>query len=223
MDEYALGRGYGVMEERIKVLVVDDQRLARMYVDLFVRSSTRYELIGSLSVADEALPFCRAHCPDLVIMDIVMEHGMDGLTAARQLKQELPAVKIILATSLAQPEWMAQAQSAGIDSFWYKEYSRLPLLEIMDRTTAGESVYEDRPPQASLGDLPTSELTEQQRRLLGCLTLGIPNKEIAERMHISPLTVKSHLEQLMERTGIHSRTELAVKASRLGLMTGEDV
>ena len=210
------------MEKKISVAVVDDQRLARMYVDLFVRSSTRYELAASIPYAEDALEWCRQNKPDLVIMDVMMARGMDGLTAAAQLKREQPQIKIILATSMAQPEWMAQAQAAGIDSFWYKEYSRLPLLEIMDRTVDGESVYADTPPQAMLGDLPTSELTEQQKRLLSCLTLGMPNKEIAERMQISPLTVKSHLEQLMERTGIHSRTELAVKASRLGLMRGEE-
>lgn len=206
------------MENKIKVAVVDDQRLARMYVDLFVKSSTRYDLAASIPYAEDALEWCRQNKPDLVIMDVVMARGIDGLTAASQLKRELPEIKIILATSMAQPEWMAQAQAAGIDSFWYKEYSRLPLLEIMDRTVAGESVYADSPPQAMLGDLPTSELTDQQKRLLGCLTQGIPNKEIAEILHISPLTVKSHLEQLMEKTGIHSRTELAVKASRLGLL-----
>lgn len=209
------------MEKKIRVAVVDDQRLARMYVDLFVKSSTRYELAASIPYAEDALAWCRKNKPDLVIMDVMMARGMDGLTAASLLKKEQPQIKIILATSMAQPEWMAQAQAAGIDSFWYKEYSRLPLLEIMDRTVDGESVYADTPPQAMLGSLPTSELTDQQKRLLSCLTLGLPNKEIAERMQISPLTVKSHLEQLMDKTGIHSRTELAVKASRLGLMTGE--
>lgn len=206
------------MENKIKVAVVDDQRLARMYVDLFVKSSTRYELAASIPYAEDALNWCRENKPDLVIMDVVMARGIDGLTAAAQIKRELPQIKIILATSMAQPEWMAQAQAAGIDSFWYKEYSRLPLVEIMGRTVDGESVYADTPPQAMLGSLPTSELTDQQKRLLGYLTQGIPNKEIAEILHISPLTVKSHLEQLMEKTGIHSRTELAVKASRLGLL-----
>lgn len=206
------------MENKIKVAVVDDQRMARMYVDLFVKSSTRYELVASIPYAEDALAWCRQNKPDLVIMDVMMARGMDGLTAAAQLKRELPEIRIILATSMAQPEWMAQAQAAGIDSFWYKEYSRLPLLEIMDRTVTGESVYADCPPQATLGALPTSDLTEQQKRLLSYLTQGIPNKEIAEKMQISPLTVKSHLEQLMDKTGIHSRTELAVKASRLGLI-----
>ena len=205
------------MPDKIRVVVVDDQRLARMYVDLFVKSSTRYELAASIPYASDALDWCRKHRPDLVIMDVVMEQGVDGLTAAAKLKREMPEIKIILATSMAQPEWMAQAQAAGIDSFWYKEYSRLPLLEIMDRTMAGDRVYLDDPPQAMLGSLPTCELSEREKTLLSCLTLGIPNKEIAERMHLSPRTVKNYLDELMEKTGIHSRTELAVKASRLGL------
>ena len=110
-----------------------------------------------------------------------------------------------------------QAEAAGIESFWYKEYSRLSLLEIMDRTMAGERGYADDPPQALLGALPTSELSGRERRLLTCLTRGMPNKEIAEELHLSPRTVKNYLDELMDRTGIHSRTELAVKAAKLGL------
>ena len=205
------------MDDRVRVVVVDDQRLTRMYVDLFVKSSTRYEVAASIPFAEDALVWCRENEAELVIMDVVMERGIDGMSAAARLKREKPELKIILATSMAQPEWMRQAKAAGIDSFWYKEYSRLPLLEIMDRTMAGESVYDDRPPQATLGDLPTSELREREKSLLACLTLGIPNKEIAERLHLSPRTVKNYLDELMDKTGIHSRTELAVKASRLGM------
>ena len=205
------------MPDKVSVVVVDDQRLARMYVDLFVKSSTRYELAASIPYAEDALVWCREHPPDLLILDVIMERGMNGLEAAAILKRERPEIKIILATSLAQPEWMVRAQAVGIESFWYKEYSRLPLLEIMDRTMDGERVYADEPPQAMLGRLPTSELTEREKSLLGCLTLGIPNKEIAERLHLSPRTVKNYLDELMDKTDIHSRTELAVKASRLGL------
>ena len=210
------------MARKIKVAVVDDQRLARMYVDLFIKSSTRYELAASIPFAEDALIWCRQNPPDLVIMDVVMEQGMDGLTAATRLKREMPEVKVILATSMAQPEWMAEAQAAGIDSFWYKEYSRMPLLEIMDRTMAGDRVYADEPPQAMLGQLPTCELTGREKSLLSCLTLGIPNKEIADLLHLSPRTVKNYLDELMDKTGIHSRTELAVKASRLGLNYTEE-
>ena len=209
-------------QDAIRVVVVDDQRLARMYVDLFVKSSTRYTLAASIPFASDALEWCRTHPADLVVMDVVMEKGMDGLSAAAALKRERPELKIILATSMAEPEWMARAQAAGIESFWYKEYSRLSLLEIMDRTMAGERVYADDPPQAALGALPTSRLSGRERRLLTCLTRGMPNKEIAEELHLSPRTVKNYLDELMERTGIHSRTELAVKAAKLGLERNEE-
>ena len=210
------------MQDKIKVVVVDDQRLARMYVDLFVQSSTRYELAASIPLARDALEWCRTHPADLVIMDVVMEQGLDGLSAAEILKRERPELRIILATSMAQPEWMVQARAAGIESFWYKEYSRLPLLEIMDRTMAGEHVYADDPPQAMLGELSTGELSGREKQLLTCLTLGQTNKEIAEQLHLSPRTVKNYLDELMDKTGIHSRTELAVKASRLGLRPEEE-
>lgn len=66
------------MEKKISVAVVDDQRLTRMYVDLFVRSSTRYELAASIPYAEDALEWCRQNKPDLVVMDVMMARGMDG-------------------------------------------------------------------------------------------------------------------------------------------------
>ena len=87
----------------------------------------------------------------------------------------------------------------------------------MDRTVAGERVYEDSPPQAMLGELPTSRLGDRDRQLLALLPMGYTNREIAERLQLSPRTVKNYLDELMDKTGIHSRTELAVMAARLGL------
>ena len=72
-----------------------------------------------------------------------------------------------------------------------------------------------------LGDLPAADLTRQQRSLLRYLTEGLSNREIAERMYLSPNTVKDYLDDLMEKTGIHSRTALVAQASRLGIVISE--
>ena len=205
------------MDEKVKVVVVDDQRFARMYVDMYIGSSPRYELEASLALADDALEYLKTHTADLLILDVVMERGTDGLTAAAEIKRLYPSIKIILATSMAEAEWMDRAKKAGVESFWYKEYSSLSLLEIMDRTMDGESVYLDSPPKTYLGELPTSELTPQQKKLLRYVIDGLTNKEIAEKMFLSANTVKSYLDDIMRASGIHSRTELAVRASRLGL------
>ena len=147
--------------------------------------------------------------------------GIDGLTAAGQIKRAYPQVKIILATSMADTDWLDKAREAGIESFWFKTYSDISLLEVMDRTMAGESIYPEKAPEVSLGSLPAAELTRQQRRLLKLLTQGLSNKEIAEQMHLSPNTVKDYLDDLMDRTGIHSRTMLVAQASRLGIVVSD--
>lgn len=205
------------MSEKIKVLIVDDQRIARQYVDMFIKISKRYEPVASIAFAEDALEYCEKLSPDLVIIDVVMQHGIDGLTAAEMIKNRYPKIKIILATSMAETDWMSRAKQIGIESFWYKEYSNLSLIEIMDRTMDGENLYLDKPPAVFLGKLKITDLTVQQKNLLRYLTRGLSNKEIAEKMFIEPSTVKTHLDFIINKTGIHSRTELAVKAANLGL------
>ncbi len=205
-------------EKKIQVVVADDRRFARMYVDMNVKTSTRYEIVSSLPTADGVIDFLKENEADLVILDVVMDRGADGLSVAAVIKEKYPETKIILCTSMAEAGWMERARKIGIESFWYKEYSKIPLIEIMDRTVNGESVYSDEVPQAFLGTLPVSELTDRQKEMLRCLIDGMTNKEIADKMYLSAHTVKSYIDAIMETTGIHSRTELAVRASKIGLL-----
>ena len=204
-------------KEKIKVVVADDQRFARMYVDMQIKTSPRYEVVASLPLAGDVVEYLKDHDADLVILDVVMERGEDGITAAAKIKKTHPQTKIILCTSMAEKEWMERAKQIGVESFWYKEYSRIPLLEIMDRTVSGESVYSDEVPEIYLGKLPVSRLSAQQKEVLRYLIIGMTNREIANAMYLSPNTVKSYIDDLMSDTDIHSRTELAVRASKLGL------
>lgn len=203
--------------KKTKVVVADDQRFARMYVDMQIKTSPRYEIVASLPSADAAAEYLEDHDADLVILDVVMERGRDGLAVAARIKQERPAVRIILCTSMAETAWMEKARELGVESFWYKEYSRLSLIEIMDRTVDGETVYADEVPEAYLGELAASTLSDRQKDILRCMIAGLTNREIAETLYLSPYTVKSYVDELMELSGLHSRTELAVCASKLGL------
>lgn len=208
------------MSDKVRVVVVDDQRFARMYVEMYIASSPRFELVASLPFASDVLSYLKENPADLLILDLLMERGIDGMSAAAEIKKAYPHIKIILATSLSDPDWMAQAREIGVESFWYKDHSKMPLIEIMERTVDGESVYEDELPELYLGKLSLSQLTPRQKTLLCLLTCGFTNKEIAERMFISANTVKSYLDDIMDASGIHSRTELAVRASKLGLAPG---
>lgn len=213
--------GEAPLSDKIKVVVVDDQRFARMYVDMYIANSPRFELLASLPYASDVLSYLKENDADMLILDVLMERGIDGMSAAAEIKKSYPDIKIILATSLADPEWMAKAREIGVESFWYKEYSKTPLIEIMERTANGESVYDDELPEVYLGALPVSELTSRQKTLLCLLVEGLTNKEIAERMYLSVNTVKSYLDDIMNSSGIHSRTELAVRSSKLGLASGD--
>ncbi len=210
------------MDRVYKVIIVDDEMISRGFMELLIKPSKHYEVMAALPFAKDALLWCQKNTPpDLIIMDVMMEQGIDGLTAAAQLKAEYPQTKLLLVTSMADADWLQKAKAAKIESFWFKTYSTLSLLDVMDKTVAGESVYPEEAPAVMLGCLPASELTKQQRALLRHLTEGLSNREIAERMYLSPNTVKDYLDDLMDKTGIHSRTALVAKASRLGVVISE--
>ena len=196
--------------------------ISRGYMELFIKPSRRYEIAASLPFAADALSWCRENTPpDLVILDVLMAPGVDGLTAAGEIKRWYPRVKVIVTTSMADTDWLEKAREAGVESFWFKTYSSMSLLEVMDRTMAGESVYPGSAPGVALGDLPAKDLTNQQRNILRLLVEGLSNREIAERLFLSPNTVKDYLDDLMEKTGIHSRTALVAQASRLGIVVSD--
>lgn len=210
------------MSDIYKVVIIDDETISRGYMELFIKPSKRYEIAATLPFAKDALAWCKDNpLPDLIIMDVMMSSGIDGLTAAQELKKLYPQVKIVLATSMADIDWVDKAKRSGIESFWFKTYSDISLLEVMDRTMEGESVYPENAPDVMLGALCASDLTRQQRTLLRHLTEGSSNREIAEKMHLSVNTVKDYLDGLMEKTGIHSRTALVAQVSRLGIVVSD--
>ena len=210
------------MSDRIRVLVVDDQYVARSFFEFHVGMTKRYELAASLPNAEQAVAWCAEHPVDLVIMDVVMKYGLDGLTCAKMIKLAHPRIRIILTTSMAEVRWIEKARRAKIDSFWFKEYSDVPLTEVMDRTMSGESVYPGSPPNPDFGGVTKHELSDRELEVLRELTRGLTNEEIAEVLHISPHTVKRHIENMLAKTGFKNRIDLAVNAKIIGLVVHDD-
>lgn len=203
-------------------MVADDQYVARSFFEIHVEMLNRYELVASLANAEQAVAWCAEHPVDLVIMDVMMKYGLDGLTCARTIKHDHPEIKIILTTSTAEAGWIEKARQAKIDSFWFKEYSEIPLTEVMDRTMAGESVYPDVPPNPEFGEVKKYDLSKRELDVLRELTRNLTNEEIAENLRLSPHTVKRHIENMLAKTGYKSRVDLAVNAKTIGLVVHED-
>ena len=199
------------------VLIVDDQVIPRQLFENTVASSDRYTVAAAIDSASMADAWCARGGIDLILMDVVTNDGTNGLDVARRIKNSYPQIKIIIVTSLPDALFLQKAREYGVDSFWYKELQAAPLLEVMDRTIAGEHVWPEHPPEAMLGAARSSEFTERELEVLRHLAKGLSDKEIAERLHMGFTTVRYHIDNLMEKTGQTSRTALAVSAVLSGI------
>ena len=205
-----------------KVVVADDQNISRGFFEMYVRAANEYELLAGLRTARDAVKFVDEHETDLLILDVMMQDGIDGLSAAEIIKKDHPEVKIILVTSASETNWEEKARNIGVESFWYKEYDEHGLLDMMNRTMNGESVYPSDAPRVPFGKVNRTNLTERELEVLRELTGSLTNEEIADKLHISVNTVKRHLQNIMEKTGFASRLELAMNVRMLGLVIHDD-
>ena len=119
---------------------------------------------------------------------------------------------------MPEVSYLKRAREAGADSFWYKETDEQTVLEIMDRTMAGESVYPDKTPVVSFGITDSGDFSDRELEVLRELTSGDTNAAIGERLGMSQYTVRDYIQTMLEKTGFRSRTELAVKARESGLV-----
>ena len=200
------------------VLIVEDQDMPRQLFEIFIRTSTQFRHTLSISNAALALSVCREQKIDLILMDVMTDLGQSGLDAAENIKREFPNTRIIIVTSMPEYSWLERAKQIGVDSFWYKDGQKTAILEVMERTMAGEHIFPDGTPLTHIGNANNHEFTERELDVLRELTGGGSNAEIAERLKISPGTVKTHIQHLLDKTGFKTRTELASEARSLGIV-----
>ncbi len=204
-----------------KLMIVDDQFVSRELFRLILDKSPDYEVVYSVDTAMFADTYVLNGDLDLVIMDILMQDGSNGLDAAEKIKKLRPEIKIVAVTSMPEVSWMDRAKTIGIDSFWYKEASEASILEVIGRTLAGESIYPEQTPVIQLGLAKSTEFTPREIQVLRLLTTGAGNDEIASKLEISLNTVKTHVMHLMDKTGFTSRTQLAIQARITGFVIDE--
>ncbi|MBO4535480.1 MAG: response regulator transcription factor [Clostridia bacterium] len=201
-----------------KVLIVEDQEIPRELFKIYIGASDHFEHLLSIANASAALSVCQAGGVDLILMDVMTELDHSGLDAAEQIKRQFPDVKIIIVTSMPEYSWLSRARAIGVDSFWYKDGDKNSILDVMERTMAGEHIYPDETPLVAIGKTTNHEFTERELDILKELTTGATNTEIAARLYISVATVKSHIQHLMEKTGFKTRTELVSEARGMGIV-----
>ena len=191
------------------VLIVENVKMARHCMEGYIKDSDRYRLAASITNAGMAEMACMRYDIDLILMDVCTDNNESGIDAAAVIKRHMPNIKIIIVTSMADVDFITKAKEANADSFWYKEISEHELLDIMDRTMNGESVYPEKTPEVKIGNALSSEFTPSEFEVLRLLVKGMTDAEIAQKLHISIPTVRWHIKELFEKTGYNNRVTLA--------------
>lgn len=168
------------MSDKINVMVVEDQTMPRQLFETIVRSDEKLNLAVSIDNAEIADICCVRHGVELVLMDVVTKNGASGLVAAEKIKAANKKVKIIIVTSMPEYSFVERAKKIGIEGFWYKDFSKEPILSLISRVLNGEIVYPDDKPKVALGLADSDEFTEREFEVLREVTGGFTNAEIAE-------------------------------------------
>lgn len=191
-----------------QVLIVEDSRISRDMFERMIAGDPEFQVIGSIANAANAQILCMMQNIDLILMDVCTADDESGLDAAAQIKKKYPKIKIVIMTSMPEHSFLKKAREAGCDSFWYKEYGEVDLLDLCRRTMKGESLWPDDYPVITIGQAKSSDFTERELDIIRCIAQGMKYEEIASEMFLSVNTIKYHIRNIMQKTGLHNTIQL---------------
>ncbi|MHC5903979.1 response regulator [Streptomyces sp. S6] len=218
----------------IRVLLADDQALLRSAFRVLVDSEPDMEVVGEASDGAEAVRLAKERHPDVVLMDIRMP-GTDGFAATRMISADpsLAQVRVVILTTFEVDDYVVQSLRAGASGFLGKGSEPEELLNAIRVAAGGEALLSpaatkgliarflaqgDDDPQDPVRAARLEALTVREREVLVQVAGGHTNDEIAERLEVSPLTVKTHVNRAMAKLGARDRAQLVVVAYESGLV-----
>jgi DNA-binding NarL/FixJ family response regulator len=216
--------------EPVRVLLADDQRLVRESLGTLLGLLPGIEMVASASDGEEALALADEHSPDVVLMDLRMPR-LDGIEATRCLRERRPDVRVIALTTYADDESVLGAIRAGARGYLTKDASSEDIRNAILTVARGDAALDPsvqhhviaalagndgRADESARYELP-DDLTPREAEVLGLIAEGLTNAEIAERLFVSPTTVKSHINHLFAKAGLRDRTQAVNYAYRTGI------
>lgn len=209
---------------RIRVLIVDDHAMVRHGLRLFLSNAADLELVGEAADGEEAVRLAKELCPDVVLMDLLLPK-LDGIRATEQVRKALPETQVVALTSVLEDASVIGAVKAGAIGYLLKNTEAAELIDAIHAAAAGQVrlspeasarlVREIHSPQSP------EKLTAREVQVLRLVAEGKANKEIARSLGITEQTAKSHVHRILGKLGMLSRTQAAVYAARLGLVSIE--
>ncbi|WP_402469876.1 response regulator [Isoptericola aurantiacus] len=214
----------------VRVVVVDDQELIRAGFVALLDSDDGLDVVGEAADGDQAVTVVRETRPDVVLMDVRMP-GTDGLTATEDIAAdpELADVKVVILTTFEDDDYILRALRGGASGFLGKGVRPAALIDAVRTVAAGESLLSPaatrrviehvsrEPVHPSVAGHRFEHLTEREREVVLLVAQGLANDEIAERLFITPVTAKTHVNRAMTKIGARDRAQLVVAAYQAGI------
>jgi DNA-binding NarL/FixJ family response regulator len=219
----------------VRVVLADDQRLVRESVGTLLGLLDGIELLATASDGEQAIALCAAHRPQVVLMDLRMPR-LDGIEATRRLREEQPAVRVIALTTYADDDSVLGALRAGARGYLTKDASGADIRNAILTVAGGDAALDpavqhhvvaalagERAVPGDSGaaiagepELP-DDLTPREAQVLALIAAGLTNAEIAERLVVSPTTVKSHINHIFAKASLRDRAQAVGYAYRTGI------
>jgi DNA-binding NarL/FixJ family response regulator len=207
----------------IRVLLADDQRVVREGLGTLLGLLEGIELVGTAADGEEAVALAAEHDPDVVLMDLRMPR-VDGIEATRRLADARPAARVIALTTYADEPTVLGALRAGARGYLTKDAGADEISRAISAVARGEAALDRAVQHHVIGAVAQAEstalpdgLTPREAEVLVLIAEGLSNQEIAERLVVSPATVKSHVNRVFAKAGVRDRAQAVSYAYRSGL------
>ncbi|MCB0107127.1 MAG: response regulator transcription factor [Caldilineaceae bacterium] len=214
------------MNEKIRILIVDDHKAFLDGLRAMLQSAADVEIIGEATTGAAAVALALTLQPDIIFMDIQMP-GMNGVDATRRIVYSSPHIGVIMMTMFEDDDSVFSAMRAGARGYLLKGALKTEVLHVVHGVAAGEAIFgsglarrvmkffAERQPISPVDALP--ELTEREVEVLQLLTHHLTNQEIAEQLSISPKTARNHVSNILSKLQVADRTAAIVRAREAGL------
>ena len=207
----------------IRVLIVDDQQLVRAGLRMLCDSAADLEVVAEAADGAAAVRLAESLKPDVILMDLRMP-GMDGATATSRIVAQRPTARVVVLTTFDDDDHLYPSLAAGACGFLVKDATPEELLDGVRRAAAGESPFSSAVLRRLIGQAVRNQgtpvqqhiegVTDRERDVLALVAEGLSNPEIATRLHLGVTTVKTHVANLMTKTGSANRVQLALYAAK---------
>ncbi|MDD7301148.1 MAG: response regulator transcription factor [Eubacteriales bacterium] len=195
----------------INTILVEDDIYMQKHFSAILRSDERFSIAGTFKDAFDVENRCGTDI-DLVLMDVLTLHKHSGLAAGKRIKERYPHIKIVIITSLIDPNVLSEAKRGAADSLWYKDHSTEELLDVIIRTMNGERIFPGSSPSVEMKNMLSGDISPIQIEILRHYIRGFTYREIADKFGLSVSGVRWNISDMIEKGGFNNKEELIATA-----------